>query len=85
MRAIFESIPANSLIDWKLLWRDPISTWVSKHGRVALLGDSAHPHLASSGQGAAQAIEDGATISVCIDRAGKHDISTGLHVYEKLR
>ncbi|ETN40976.1 uncharacterized protein HMPREF1541_05256 [Cyphellophora europaea CBS 101466] len=85
LRSIFESIPQEKLIDWKLLWRDPASSWVSEHGRIALVGDSAHPHLPSSGQGAAQAIEDGATIGAVIDRAGKGDIALGLRVYEKLR
>ena len=85
LRSIFESIPPEKLIDWKLLWRDPASSWVSEHGRIALVGDSAHPHLPSSGQGAAQAIEDGATIGAVIDRAGKGDIAVGLRVYEKLR
>jgi len=85
LRTIFKSIPDDKLIDWKLLWRDPASTWVSKHGRIALVGDSAHPHLASSGQGAAQSIEDGATIGAVLDRAGKDDIALGLRVYEKIR
>jgi 2-polyprenyl-6-methoxyphenol hydroxylase-like FAD-dependent oxidoreductase len=51
LRAIFEAIPDDKLIDWKLLWRDPASNWVSEHGRIALVGDAAHPHLPSSGQG----------------------------------
>lgn len=85
LRTIFESIPADKLIDWKLLWRDPASSWVSKQGRIALVGDSAHPHLPSSGQGAAQAIEDGATIGAVLDRAGKENIALGLHAYEKIR
>ncbi|OQV09307.1 FAD binding domain-containing protein [Cladophialophora immunda] len=85
LRTIFESIPPEKLIDWKLLWRDPVSSWVSRGGRIALVGDSAHPHLPSSGQGAAQAIEDGATIGAVLDRAGKTNIPLGLRVYEKLR
>lgn len=42
---------------WRMYDRDPIMTWVS--GRVALLGDSAHPPLQYIAQGAIMAIEDG--------------------------
>jgi 2-polyprenyl-6-methoxyphenol hydroxylase-like FAD-dependent oxidoreductase len=41
---------------WAMMDRDPIQTWVS--GRVALLGDAAHPMLQYLAQGACQAIED---------------------------
>ncbi|KAK6369505.1 hypothetical protein LTS17_009411 [Exophiala oligosperma] len=85
LRAIFNAIPDDKLIDWKLLWRDPASNWISECGRIALVGDAAHPHLPSSGQGAAQAIEDGAVIGAVLDRAGKQNISLGLHAYEKIR
>jgi salicylate hydroxylase len=37
--------------------RDPIMTWV--YGRIALLGDAAHPPLQYIAQGAIMAIEDG--------------------------
>ena len=42
---------------WRMFDRDPIMTWV--HGRVALLGDAAHPPLQYMAQGAIMAIEDG--------------------------
>lgn len=42
---------------WQMLDRDPIETWV--HGRIVLLGDSAHPPLQYMAQGAIMAIEDG--------------------------
>jgi 2-polyprenyl-6-methoxyphenol hydroxylase-like FAD-dependent oxidoreductase len=83
--AAVKRIPKENLIDWKLLWRDPAKTWVSKLGRLALVGDSAHPHLPMSGQGAAQAMEDGATLGAVVDRAGKANIPTALRVYETLR
>ena len=50
--------------DWKL-WvlcdRDPIQTWVD--GRVALLGDAAHPTLQYFAQGACMALEDGVCLA----------------------
>ena len=42
---------------WRMFDRDPIMTWV--YGRVALLGDAAHPPLQYIAQGAIMAIEDG--------------------------
>ena len=50
--------------DWKL-WvlcdRDPVMTWVD--GRVALLGDAAHPMLQYFAQGACMAMEDAVCLS----------------------
>ncbi|MEU3711189.1 FAD-dependent monooxygenase [Streptomyces catenulae] len=42
---------------WRMYDREPITTWVS--GRIALLGDAAHPPLQYMAQGAIMAIEDG--------------------------
>ena len=42
---------------WRMFDRDPIMNWLN--GRVALLGDSAHPPLQYMAQGAIMAIEDG--------------------------
>lgn len=46
---------------WAMLDRLPISQWTS--GRLALLGDAAHPMLQYIAQGACQAIEDGACLA----------------------
>ncbi|QKW10692.1 FAD-dependent monooxygenase [Streptomyces sp. NA04227] len=42
---------------WRMFDRDPITHWVN--GRIALLGDAAHPPLQYMAQGAVMAIEDG--------------------------
>jgi 3-hydroxybenzoate 6-monooxygenase len=42
---------------WRMFDRDPIHNWL--HGRVALLGDAAHPPLQYMAQGAVMALEDG--------------------------
>ncbi len=42
---------------WRMFDREPIMNWLN--GRVALLGDAAHPPLQYMAQGAIMAIEDG--------------------------
>lgn len=63
-----------SLLDWKICYRDPLPTWVSKSHKIALLGDSCHPHLPTSAQGASQATESAAVLAVCLKMAGKDSI-----------
>lgn len=58
--------------DWKL-WvlcdRDPVENWVD--GRVALLGDAAHPMMQYFAQGACMAMEDAVCLSaVMADHGG---------------
>jgi len=53
---------------WVLCDRDPVSTWVD--GRVALLGDAAHPMLQYFAQGACMAMEDAVCLSHCFDSFG---------------
>jgi salicylate hydroxylase len=53
--------PADRIFKWALFDRDPITGWVD--GRVALMGDAAHPMLPLMAQGAAMAIEDAAILS----------------------
>ena len=64
-----------SCLDWKICYRDPLPTWVSRSHKIALLGDSCHPHLPTSAQGASQATESGAVLAVCLKLAGKTNIS----------
>ena len=63
--------------DWKL-WvlcdRDPVMTWTE--GRVALLGDAAHPMLQYFAQGACMAMEDAVALSAELD--GAEDIPAAL-------
>lgn len=65
-----------SCLDWKICYRDPLPTWVSPRSHsIALLGDSCHPHLPTSAQGASQATESAAVLAVCLQLAGKERIS----------
>lgn len=67
------------------MYRDPLPTWVSPQGRIALLGDAAHPFLPTSIQGASQSMEDGATISQVLRLAGKTDVPLALRSYQDIR
>ncbi|KAI1623917.1 hypothetical protein EDD37DRAFT_658281 [Exophiala viscosa] len=84
-RAFVKATPEGRLVDWKLLWRDPFRPWVSKGGRVIIAGDAAHPFLPTSGNGAVQAIEDGASIAYVLRRGGRENIPLALRVHEALR
>jgi salicylate hydroxylase len=62
--------------------RPPLERW--SVGRVTLLGDACHPMLPFMAQGAAQAIEDGATLTACLTQT-EPDIAEALRRYERLR
>ncbi|KFF98908.1 salicylate 1-monooxygenase [Streptomyces scabiei] len=49
---------------WALLDREPLGHW--SRGNATLLGDAAHPMFPFFAQGAAQAIEDGAVLALCL-------------------
>jgi salicylate hydroxylase len=70
--------------DWKL-WvlcdRDPNQRWVE--GRVALLGDAAHPMLQYFAQGACQAMEDAVCLSHMLAQHDDH--ATALERYRAQR
>ncbi|KAG1807966.1 FAD/NAD(P)-binding domain-containing protein [Suillus subaureus] len=75
-----------STLDWKLMDRDPLPSWIHKDGKLVLLGDSCHPMLPYRGQGLAMAIEDAAVLgnifSHCSDRS---DILPLLYAYQSIR
>jgi salicylate hydroxylase len=69
---------------WALYDRDPIPAWTS--GRVTLLGDAAHPMLPYLGQGACQALEDGAVLANALsDPRFASDPVAALASYERTR
>ena len=72
---------------WRMYDRDPILTWV--HGRIALLGDAAHPPLQYMAQGAIMAIEDGWVLAAHAARLraddGTVDWDAALAAYEAVR
>ncbi|MFB7917103.1 FAD-dependent oxidoreductase [Streptomyces sp. NPDC056061] len=72
---------------WRMFDRERIKNWV--HGRIALLGDSAHPPLQYIAQGAIMAIEDGWVLGehVARNRAadGTVDWAAAFAAYESVR
>jgi len=82
-------VPDGEVCEWKLRVHKTLPTWV--HGSVALVGDACHPTLPHLSQGAAMAIEDGATLAECVskipaDRLGDPEaLARALKVYELLR
>lgn len=84
VQKILDATP-DPLIDWKLVYREPLPTWISPKRRIALIGDAAHPFLPTSIQGASQAMEDGATIAVCLTRSGKAHVQEAIAAFESLR
>jgi salicylate hydroxylase len=67
---------------WGLFDRAPLPRW--SVGRVTLLGDAAHPMLPFLAQGAAQAIEDGATLAAVLSKS-ELNVPAALKRYEQLR
>jgi salicylate hydroxylase len=72
---------ADTCFIWALFDRDPLQSW--SVGRTTLLGDACHPMYPFMGQGAAQAIEDGAALASCL--AAIADPAQALRHYERLR
>ncbi len=65
---------------WGLFDRPPMARYVN--GRVALLGDAAHPMLPFLAQGAAMAVEDAAVLA---ESLSEQSVETGLQRYESER
>jgi 2-polyprenyl-6-methoxyphenol hydroxylase-like FAD-dependent oxidoreductase len=73
---------ADTWYKWALYDRDPMPRWT--RGRITVLGDAAHPMLPYLGQGACQAIEDGAVLATALS-AEAADPLAGLDRYERTR
>lgn len=80
IRGILDAVEATFI--WALFDRLPMERWST--GRVTLLGDACHAMLPFMAQGAAQAIEDGATLAACLAEAGA-DVAGALKRYETMR
>ena len=67
---------------WALYDLPPLARW--SNGRVALLGDAAHPVLPFLAQGGVLALEDALTLAQCVADGG-NDITAAFAAYGKAR
>lgn len=77
---------ADRVTRWALHDRDPVTRWTSE--RLALVGDAAHPMLPFFAQGANQAVEDAASLAVCLAAAGPDGLAEPrrtLEHYQRVR
>lgn len=84
VRAVLEKADADDVKIWNLLTMDQMPTFV--RGKLALIGDAAHPFLPDLGQGGAQAIEDGVSLAAMLPLGTEPDqISERLLLFERCR
>ena len=81
VRELLSYVPDGDIHEWTLNCHSPLPRWVEN--RCALIGDACHPMLPYVAQGAAQAIEDAAVLTVSLSLAD--DVDTALAVYEAVR
>jgi 2-polyprenyl-6-methoxyphenol hydroxylase-like FAD-dependent oxidoreductase len=75
----------DSLVHWKLRWRDLNRQWTSDGGRIVQVGDSAHSFLPASGNGATQALEDAVSLATCLQLAGRSNAAVATKIHNRLR
>jgi len=92
LRASFEGFaaPVTALLEqvdstfwWGLYDREPLAEWT--RGRLALLGDAAHPMLPHLGQGANQSVEDAFALAAVLRDASPADVPAALRRYARVR
>ncbi|KII92425.1 hypothetical protein PLICRDRAFT_134009 [Plicaturopsis crispa FD-325 SS-3] len=70
----------------KYIIREPFETWVHEAGKVALVGEAAHPIMPSSTHNAAMGVEDAATLGALFSRlSNEQQIPMLLSAYEEIR
>lgn len=73
-------------LKWQNAELEKFDQWVSKSGKVVLIGDACHGMVPYMAQGAAMAIEDGITLNECLARAkSTKDVPGLLQHYVNLR
>lgn len=77
--ALFEN--AEFILEYPMVDRDPVGQWV--FGRIALMGDAAHPMYPRGGNGGAQAILDAEAMERLL--AGNEDWQAALQAFEDER
>jgi salicylate hydroxylase len=84
LHQLVEAMPGWGL--WSLHARDPVAgPQQMARGRVALLGDAAHPMLPYLAQGAGMAIEDAAVLATVLSDAAPASVPAALERYAQAR
>lgn len=78
---LIEATEPSQIIRTDIYDHEPFNHWVD--GRVALLGDAAHPSTPTLGQGACQAIEDAVVLAASLSEAA--EVTAALAFYESRR
>ena len=81
VRDLLTYVPEGEIKEWTLNLHHPLPHWVVNE--CALMGDACHPMLPYVAQGAAQAIEDAAVLTIALSLTD--DVPTALGVYELVR
>ncbi|OJD36897.1 salicylate hydroxylase [Diplodia corticola] len=75
-----------STLKWPMMAGQALERWVSESNKVVIIGDAAHAMLPFMSQGAAQAVEDAASLATLISSiSSKSELPTALRVFEELR
>ncbi|KAK3938757.1 hypothetical protein QBC46DRAFT_291915 [Diplogelasinospora grovesii] len=83
-RAVLEKVQEDTIRLWPLLDLPTLPTWVN--GKMALLGDAAHPFLPHRAEGASQAIEDAVSLGTVFHFGTPAEaVPERLALYEKCR
>jgi len=80
-RALLDA--CDTVLKTALYERDPMPAWAK--GRMALLGDAAHPMLPFMAQGAGMAIEDAVVLARHLEGVSMNDAAAALQRYEQAR
>ncbi|MBT2304162.1 FAD-dependent monooxygenase [Variovorax paradoxus] len=80
-RALLDA--CDTVLKTALYERDPMPAWSA--GRMALLGDAAHPMLPFMAQGAGMAIEDAVVLARHLEGVPMSDVAAALRRYERAR
>ncbi|KAM3458171.1 hypothetical protein NHJ6243_007546 [Beauveria neobassiana] len=82
--ALLRMTDPSTLKVWRLMDMDTVEDWC--RDRFCLLGDAAHPFLPHQGQGAAQAMEDAASLGVIFPAGtGAFEVPSRLKLYQQCR
>ncbi|EJP62364.1 FAD binding domain protein [Beauveria bassiana ARSEF 2860] len=82
--ALLRMADPSTLKVWRLMDMDTVEDWC--RDRFCLLGDAAHPFLPHQGQGAAQAMEDAASLGVIFPAGtGAFVVPSRLKLYQQCR